>query len=117
MLVEPLDGPQGKIVTQLTRILPQCVRALMHKGKVDTQDENGTEIWVFDTERRKRVARLELPVEASNILSSQEPAPRLYVYDKDSKLHIYDGHRLRLLRTIEKPGVNARLLQTLTQYD
>jgi methylamine dehydrogenase heavy chain len=91
--------------------------SLMHKGKVDTQDENGTEIWVFDTERRKRVARLELPVEASNILSSQEPVPRLYVYDKDSKLHIYDGHRLRLLRTIEKPGVNARLLQTLTQYD
>jgi len=63
------------------------------------------------------VARLELPVEASHILSSQEPAPRLYVYDKDSKLHIYDGHRLRLLRTIEKPGVGARLLQTLTQYD
>jgi len=91
--------------------------ALMHKGKVDTQDENGTEIWVFDTERRRRVARLELPVEASNILSSQEPAPRLYVYDKDSKLHIYDGHRLRLVRTIEKPGVGARLLQTLTQYD
>jgi methylamine dehydrogenase heavy chain len=91
--------------------------ALMHKGKVDTQDKNGTEIWVFDTERRRRVARLELPVEASNILSSQEPAPRLYVYDKDSKLHIYDGHRLRLQRTIEKPGVNARLLQTLTQYD
>jgi methylamine dehydrogenase heavy chain len=91
--------------------------SLMHKGKVDTQDENGTEIWVFDTERRRRVARVELPVEASNILSSQEPAPRLYVYDKDSKLHIYDGHRLRVLRTIEKPGVGARLLQTLTQYD
>lgn len=91
--------------------------SLMHKGKVDTQDENGTEIWVFDTERRRRVARLELPVEASNILSSQELAPRLYVYDKDNKLHIYDGHRLRLVRTIEKPGVNARLLQTLTQHD
>lgn len=91
--------------------------SLMHKGKVDTQDENGTKIWVFDTERRRRVARLELPVEASNILSSQEPESRLYVYDKDNKLHIYDGHKLRLVRTIEKPGVNARLLQTLTQHD
>ena len=91
--------------------------SLMHKGKVDTQDENGTEIWVFDTERRRRVGRLGLPVEASNILSSQEAAPRLYVYDKDGKLHIYDGHRLRLVRTIEKPGVGARLLQTLTPYD
>lgn len=91
--------------------------SLMHKGKVDTQDENGTEIWVFDTERRRRVGRLELPVEASNILSSQESSPHLYVYDKDNKLHIYAGHRLRLVRTIEKPGVGARLLQTLTQYD
>jgi methylamine dehydrogenase heavy chain len=91
--------------------------SLMHKGKVDTQDENGTEIWVFDTERRRRVARLELPVEASNILSSQEAAPRLYVYDKDGKLHIYDGKRLRVLRTIEKPGVGARLLQTLAPHD
>lgn len=91
--------------------------SLMHEGKVDTQDENGTEIWVFDTERRRRVGRLELPVEASNILSSQEAAPRLYVYDKDGKLHIYDGKRLRVLRTIEKPGVGARLLQTLTPHD
>jgi methylamine dehydrogenase heavy chain len=91
--------------------------SLMHKGKVDTQDKNGTEIWVFDTERRRRAGRLELPVEASNILSSQEAPPRLYVYDKDGKLHIYDGHRLRLVRTIEKPGVGASLLQTLTQHD
>jgi hypothetical protein len=58
-----------------------------------------------------------LPVEASLILASQEPVPHLYVFDKDRKLHIYDGRRLRLLRTIDKPGVNARLLQTLTPHD
>jgi methylamine dehydrogenase heavy chain len=80
--------------------------SLMHKGKVDTQDANGTEIWVFDTNRRKRVARLVLP-----------QAPRLYVYDKDKKAHIYDGHQLKLLRTIEKPGVNGPLLQTLAPND
>ncbi|MCM2311522.1 MAG: hypothetical protein NDI84_08965 [Steroidobacteraceae bacterium] len=91
--------------------------ALMHKGKVDTQDKNGTEIWVFDTERRRRIGRVVLPVEASNILSSQEPAPHLYVLDKDQKLYIYDGRRLRVVRTIEKPGAGGRLLQTLTQHD
>jgi hypothetical protein len=91
--------------------------ALMHKGKVDTQDKNGTEIWVFDTERRRRIGRVVLPVEASNILSSQEPAPHLYVLDKDQKLHIYDGRRLRVVRTIDKPGAGGRLLQTLTQHD
>jgi len=91
--------------------------SLMHKGKVDTQDANGTELWVFDTDRRKRVARMVLPVEASHILSSQEPSPRLYVYDKDKKLHIYDGHQLKLLRTIDKPGAGSPLLQTLAPND
>jgi methylamine dehydrogenase heavy chain len=91
--------------------------SLMHKGKVDTQDANGTEVWVFDAKRRKRVARLVLPVEASHVLASQEQAPRLYVYDKDKKLHIYDAHLLRLQRTIDKPGANSPLLQTLTQHD
>lgn len=91
--------------------------ALMHKGKVDTQDANGTELWVFDTNRRKRVARLVLPVEASHVLASQEQPPRLYLYDKDNKLHVYDGHQLKLVRTIEKPGAMRPLLQTLTPHD
>ena len=91
--------------------------SLMHKGKVDTQDAEGTEIWVFDTNRRKRVAREVLPVAANGILSSQEPSPRLYVLDKDHKLNIYDGLKLTLLHAIEKPGVNGPLLQTLTPND
>jgi methylamine dehydrogenase heavy chain len=91
--------------------------SMMHKGKVDTQDAEGTEIWVFDTNRRKRVAREVLPVAANGILLSQEPSPRLYVLDKDHKLNIYDGLKLTLLHAIEKPGVNGPLLQTLTPND
>ena len=91
--------------------------ALMHKGKIDTPDANGTELWVFDTDRRKRVARMVLPAEMSRILASQEPAPHLYLTDKDNKLHIYDGLRLKLVRTIEKPGAVGGLLQTLTPND
>lgn len=90
---------------------------LMHQGEVDTQDEDGTEVWVFDTNRRKRGARLVLPVEASHVLVSQEPAPRLYLIDKEGKVPIYDGLRLRLERTIEEPGASAPLLQTLSQHD
>ncbi len=89
----------------------------MHEGKVDTPDANGTELWVFDPARRKRIGKLVLPVEASGILASQEQQPRLYVYDKDKKLHVYDGRLLRRLHTIEKPGVNGPLLQTLTPHD
>jgi len=90
--------------------------SLMHKGKVDTQDANGTELWVFDTNRRKRVARLVLKAEATGIHVSQEAKPRLFMFDKDGKLHIYDGHQLKLQRTIEKPGTKG-LLQALAPHD
>jgi methylamine dehydrogenase heavy chain len=90
--------------------------SLMHKGKVDTQDANGTELWVFDTNRRKRVARLVLKAEATGIHVSQEATPRLVMFDKDGKLHIYDGHQLKLQRTIEKPGTKG-LLQALAIHD
>jgi methylamine dehydrogenase heavy chain len=90
--------------------------SLMHKGKVDTQDANGTELWVFDTNRRKRVARLVLKAEATGIHVSQEATPRLVMFDKDGKLHIYDGHQLKLQRTIEKPGTKG-LLQALAAHD
>ena len=106
-------GEQPFTLHRGTRLL----YSLMHKGKVDTPDADGTELWVFDTDRRKRVARLVLPVETKGILASQEPTPHLYLRDKDNKLHIYDGHRLRLLRTIEKPGAVGGLLQTLTPND
>ncbi len=91
--------------------------SLMHKGKVDTPHANGTELWVFDTSRRKRVGRMVLPVEAGSLLVSQEPTPRLYLIDKDNKLHIHDGRTFRLQRTVEKPGPGGPLLQTLTPHD
>jgi methylamine dehydrogenase heavy chain len=91
--------------------------ALMHKGKVDTPVAGGTELWVFDVNRRKRVGRLKLPVEATNVLASQESSPRLYLYDKDNKLQIYDGRLLKLQRTVEKPGAGGPLMQTLGPYD
>jgi methylamine dehydrogenase heavy chain len=90
--------------------------SLMHKGKVDTQDANGTELWVFDTNRRKRVARLVLKAEATGIHVSQEATPRLFMFDKEGKLYIYDGQQLKLQRTIEKPGTKG-LLQALAPHD
>jgi methylamine dehydrogenase heavy chain len=106
-------GEQPFTMHRSTRLL----YSLMHKGETDTQDQEGIEIWAFDPGRRKRVARLVLPAEASNILSSQEPSPRLYVVDKDRKLSIYDGRLLRLQRTIEKIGLNYPLLQVLAPND
>lgn len=92
--------------------------ALMHKGAVDTHGHAGQELWVFDTRRRSRVARLRLPVEADRIHASQEPVPRLVLGDEDGRLHLYDGFRLSLQRTIEKPGpVGSASLQALAPHD
>lgn len=92
--------------------------ALMHKGGIDTQDNDGTEVWVFDVNRRGRVARMTLPVAAKNLHVSQEADPRLSVYDKDFKLRIYDGKLLRLQRSVDETGfLGGVLLQALAPHD
>ena len=90
---------------------------LMHQGEVDTHSENGTEVWVFDIERKNRVGKISFENEVSHILSSQEESPKLYVIDEEMKLQIYDGHLFRHLRTIEEPGPNPGLLQILARHD
>jgi methylamine dehydrogenase heavy chain len=88
---------------------------LMHQGEVDTHGKPGSEIWVVDTVRKRRIARLALEVEAGNILVSEEANPKLYVYDDDYKLQVYDGHALKRLRTIDDLGdkLGLWLLQRL----
>jgi methylamine dehydrogenase heavy chain len=93
--------------------------ALMHQGGVDTHSQNGTAVWVYDLQRKRRIAKLEFEddAEASHILTSQESEPKLYVFEKGHKLQIYDARLLRHLRTIDNPGPGPGLLQTLARYD
>lgn len=90
---------------------------LMHQGGVDTHHDPGAEAWVFDLERRQRVARMSFQTPASHLLASQEERPRLVAINEDGKVRTYDGLRLRHLLTIDEPGPRPSLLQTLTQYD
>jgi len=83
---------------------------LMHQGGVDTHAEPGTEVWVIDVARKRAIARLALDVEATNILAGDEAKPKLYAYDVNGKLHIYDGLALSLLRTIDEPGPSPTLV-------
>jgi len=92
--------------------------ALMHKGRTDTHGQDGEEVWVFDTEQRRRVARLRLPAEAGCIHVTQEPAPRLVLSGEDTGLNLYDGIRLNLQRTIADPGpLGSPSLQALAPHD
>jgi methylamine dehydrogenase heavy chain len=96
---------------------------LMHQGGADTHYQPGSEIWVYDIEKKRRVDKLSIGGDenegntASHILVSQEAHPKLYFYDKEKQLQIYDGIQLRHLRTIEEPGRGPGLLQILAKDD
>ena len=84
---------------------------LMHQGEVDTHHEPGSELWIFDTDRHKRVARWVLDKTWSNILVLQGERPRLIADADDGKLRIYDALLQRFERAIAQPGGGVSLLQ------
>jgi methylamine dehydrogenase heavy chain len=96
---------------------------LMHQGGADTHYQAGSEIWIYDLEKKKRVGKLAIGSDenegntASHILVSQEAQPKLYFFDKGKHLQIYDGILLRHLRTIEEPGRGPGILQILAKDD
>lgn len=52
---------------------------LMHAGTHWTHKETGTEIWVFDTQTRKRTARLRLDEPGELVTVTQDSQPLLFV--------------------------------------
>lgn len=51
---------------------------LMHVGHYWTHKDPGHEIWVFDTQTHKRVARLPLPMPVAAISVTQDASPLIY---------------------------------------
>ena len=102
-------GDQVKSVHEGTGLM----YILMHQGEEYTHHEAGTEVWVVNLVAQRRIGRLELPVEARNIMVTQEAEPKLIVSDQEGGLHVYDALQLRLDRTIEDPGPSADLIQDL----
>lgn len=45
--------------------------ALLHQGPRDTHKDPGTEVWVFDLEERKRIARFEVPSPLVSFIADQ----------------------------------------------
>ena len=84
---------------------------LMHQGKVDTHHQPGSELWIFDTEKHKRVMRWVLDEPWSDILVLQGERPRLIAHTDDGELQVYDALQQRFERTIAEPGPGVSLLQ------
>jgi len=82
---------------------------LMHQGKVDTHHEPGSELWIIDTDKRRRVMRWVLDDPWVNILVLQSEQPRLIAVTEEGKLQIYDALQQRFERAIDEPGPGGLL--------
>jgi methylamine dehydrogenase heavy chain len=84
---------------------------LMHAGVHWTHKNAGTEIWVFDTQAKKRVARFALAEQASLITVSQDAQPLLFVvggaFGQGAGLSVLDPQTGQVLRGLR--GVSGSI--------
>lgn len=75
---------------------------LVHQGGVDTHEDPGTEVWVFDRTSQRRIARLPLTKPTRSILITQDEAPRLIASAAiEPTLDIYDARKLTHQQTVQ----------------
>lgn len=77
---------------------------IMHQGEQYSHHEAGTEIWVFSTNSKRRIARMEFEVPVGNIMVTQEAEPLLIVGDEEGGTHVYDALKFTHERTIKGPS-------------
>ena len=80
---------------------------LMHVGTHWSHKQSGTEVWVFDTQRQQRIARLAIPAPSATITVSQDAEPLLYVLtgrdlgEAEDQLAILNAQTGEVLRTVK----------------
>ena len=74
---------------------------VMHQGGVDTHEDPGTVVWVFDRGTQKRIGELEFETPINGVLATQSGDPLLLVASAyDANVEVVDILKLRKLRTI-----------------
>jgi methylamine dehydrogenase heavy chain len=84
---------------------------LMHPGTHWTHKEAGTEIWVFDVERRKRIGRFQLEGPIDGVIVTQDATPLLFAlkpaFGPAAGLSVLDATTGQVLRGLQ--GVSGGL--------
>ena len=76
---------------------------LMHQGGEWTQKSAGPEVWVYDVNDHKRVARIPMPLQSNAIKVSQDDNPLLFaLVTSESKLQIFSALKGRYLGTVNE---------------
>ncbi len=76
---------------------------LMHQGGEWTQKVGGPEVWVYDVNEHKRVAKVPMPLVSNAIRVSQDENPLLFaLVTSDSKLQVFSALKGRYLGTVNE---------------
>ncbi len=78
-----------------------------------SHDHAGSEVWVYQGQRR--IARVPLSHPAANIFVTQDAEPKFAVTSEDMAMHVYDVATLKLERSITGIGVAPGYLQGLAR--
>ncbi len=74
---------------------------IMHQGGIDTHETPGTEIWIFDRDRQKRIAKISTEALINNILVTQTQTPKLIASRAlEPMVDVYDIRTLKKEHTI-----------------
>ncbi len=87
---------------------------LMHEGGADTHEDPGAQVWVFDLQSHKRVARFVLTGPAVAIDVSQDEVPLLYAMNADTReLDVYSAIDGAKQRSIGSTGIGVSVIQAM----
>jgi methylamine dehydrogenase heavy chain len=78
--------------------------AMTPKGYPGSHKDPATEVWLFDTTKQARLARLPLKTPAISIGVTGSAEPRLVVANVESALDVYDGRTGKHVNTIRDLG-------------
>ncbi|GBR55061.1 methylamine dehydrogenase heavy chain [Neokomagataea thailandica NBRC 106555] len=77
---------------------------VMHKNTFWTHKEDGTEIWVLNTETHKLLHRFTLPEPTSMVGLTQDAHPLMFTDDAHGGFYIFDAENGKLLHKISHLG-------------
>jgi methylamine dehydrogenase heavy chain len=85
----------------------------MHQGGLHSQDDAGTEIWVYDLDSHKRLQRIVTKHPVTSLQLSKDDQPLLFtLFAERPQLDVYDGSTGKFLRSVEQLGSTPMVLQT-----
>ena len=84
---------------------------LMHEGGKWTHKQAGDEVWVFDTQAKRRVGRFKLAHHSNSMTVTQDAEPLVVTLSEAGDLQVYDG-KSYTLKAERKVGITPLLLYT-----